>query len=79
MFGSARRRGASAARGLLGRTVSVEAERGRWIALEDGSHLLITTHPAYLLRLGEGAAAETARFAADLAMVAQQVSCPKPR
>ena len=71
--------GASAARGLLGRTVSVEAERGRWIALEDGSHLLITTHPAYLLRLGEGAAAETARFAADLAMVAQQVSCPKPR
>lgn len=71
--------GASAARGLLGRTVSIEAERGRWMPLEDGSRLLITTHPAYLLRLGEGAQGETARFAADLATVAQQVSCLKPR
>lgn len=71
--------GASAARAILGRTVSIEAERGRWIALEDGSQLLITTHPAYLLRLGEGAGAETVRFAGDLALVAQALPCPNPR
>jgi uracil-DNA glycosylase len=62
--------GASAARSLLGRTVSVNRERGRAILLEDGAELWITAHPSYLLRL-DGAAREeqTARFAADLAAV----------
>lgn len=64
--------GASAARGLLGRTVAVQHERGRFIALNDGARLLITTHPSYLLRLGEAARGEeTARFAADLALAAR--------
>jgi DNA polymerase len=63
--------GASAARALLGRTISLQRERGRFVPLDDGAQLLITSHPAYLLRLGEGARAEeTARFAADLALVA---------
>jgi DNA polymerase len=62
--------GASAARGLLGRTVSVTRERGRAIPLDDGSELWVTVHPSYLLRL-DGAAREeqTALFAADLAKV----------
>ena len=62
--------GASAARGLLGRTVSVTRERGRAIMLDDGTELWLTLHPSYLLRL-DGAArdAQTALFAADLAMV----------
>lgn len=62
--------GASAARGLLGRTVSVNRERGRAIPLEDGAELWITAHPSYLLRL-DGAAREeqAARFAADLLAV----------
>lgn len=63
--------GASAARGILGRTVSVQAERGRPIALDDGAQLVITSHPAYVLRLGEAAAgAERARVLADLARAA---------
>ncbi len=65
--------GASAARALLGRTVSVQQERGRFVPLDDGAQLLITNHPAYLLRLGEAARVEeAARFAADLALVAQE-------
>ncbi|WP_028639528.1 UdgX family uracil-DNA binding protein [Novosphingobium acidiphilum] len=63
--------GASAARALLGRTISLQQERGRFVPLDDGAQLLITSHPAYLLRLGEAArVAEAARFAADLALVA---------
>lgn len=66
--------GASAARGLLGRTVSVQQQRGQWFWLDDGAQVLITTHPSYLLRLGTaGRAAETARFVADLATVAQRL------
>ncbi|WP_353229287.1 UdgX family uracil-DNA binding protein [Novosphingobium sp.] len=67
--------GASAARGILGRTVSVQQERSRWLPLEDGAQLLITTHPSYLLRLGpEAGVAEEARFADDLAMVARALT-----
>jgi DNA polymerase len=67
--------GASAARGILGRTVSVQQERGRFVPLEGGGELLITTHPSYLLRLGEGARAEEeTRFAADLALVARRLA-----
>jgi len=63
--------GASAARGMLGRTVSVQKERGRAHRLDDGSELWLTTHPSYLLRLqDDGRAAEEARFAADLRAVA---------
>ncbi len=67
--------GASAARSLLGRTVSVNRERGRAMPLEDGAELWITAHPSYLLRL-EGAAREeqAARFAADLAAVRERLS-----
>jgi DNA polymerase len=62
--------GASAARGLLGRTVSVTRERGRAIPLDDGAELWVTVHPSYLLRL-DGAAREeqAALFAGDLAAV----------
>lgn len=62
--------GASAARGLLGRTVSVGRERGRGIALDDGAELWVTVHPSYLLRL-DGAARDeqAALFTADLMAV----------
>ena len=66
--------GASAARGVLGRTVSVEAMRGRAHRLEDGSELWVTTHPSYLLRLPEDRRGEAeARFAADLAQVTARI------
>ncbi|WP_298333382.1 UdgX family uracil-DNA binding protein [uncultured Erythrobacter sp.] len=62
--------GASAARALLGRTVSLAKERGRPVPLDDGSELWITAHPSYLLRLdGEARAAQEELFARDLAAV----------
>ncbi|MFN3864612.1 MAG: UdgX family uracil-DNA binding protein [Erythrobacter sp.] len=66
--------GASAARGLLGRTVSVNRKRGRAIPLDDGAELWVTVHPSYLLRLDGAARAEQAAlFAADLAMVRERL------
>ena len=62
--------GASAARGMLGKTVSISKVRGAPIALEDGSELWVTAHPSYLLRLDGPAREEQARlFDADLAAV----------
>jgi probable DNA metabolism protein len=67
--------GASAARSLLGRTVSVQKERGTPHLLDDGSELWITTHPSYLLRLQDhGRAEEEQKFANDLRCVAARVS-----
>ena len=62
--------GASAARGLLGKTVSIARARGTPIPLEDGAELWVSAHPSYLLRL-DGAAREeqAAKFADDLAAV----------
>lgn len=62
--------GASAARGLLGKTVSISQVRGRPIALEGGAELWVTAHPSYLLRLDGAARQEQERlFALDLAAV----------
>ena len=66
--------GASAARGMLGKTVSISKSRGSPIALEDGSELWITAHPSYLLRLEGPAREEQARlFDADLAAVKERL------
>lgn len=66
--------GASAARGLLGRTVSVNRERGRSIPLDGGAELWVTVHPSYLLRLeGEARVSQAALFAADLALVRERL------
>jgi uracil-DNA glycosylase len=43
--------GATAARSLVGRAVPVMAQRGQWIAREDGRQVLITLHPSALLRV----------------------------
>ncbi len=67
--------GASAARSLLGRTVSVQKERGQPHLLEDGSELWITTHPSYLLRLqDQSRSEEEQKFANDLRRVAARAS-----
>ncbi|RPF70414.1 UdgX family uracil-DNA binding protein [Aurantiacibacter spongiae] len=66
--------GASAARGMLGKTVSISKVRGEPIALDDGSELWVTAHPSYLLRLDGAAKEEQERlFAADLAAVKERV------
>ena len=43
--------GATAARQLLGREVSVMRERGHWLRREDGRPVLVTLHPSALLRM----------------------------
>ena len=43
--------GASAARAVLGRTVTIGRERGQPIALAGNAQAFITVHPSYLLRL----------------------------
>ncbi|KLE35643.1 UdgX family uracil-DNA binding protein [Aurantiacibacter luteus] len=66
--------GASAARGLLGKTVSIAKARGEPIPLDDGSELWVTAHPSYLLRLDGPAREEQQRlFAADLAAVKERL------
>jgi DNA polymerase len=59
--------GASAARAVLGRAVTIGRERGRAISLPDGTGF-VTVHPSYLLRLPdeEAKAREYAAFVADL-------------
>lgn len=60
--------GATAALGVLGHKIAVTRDRGRPIRLEDGTPVLPTVHPSYLLRLPDEAtrAAERARFIDDL-------------
>ncbi len=66
--------GASAARGMLGKTVSISKVRGAPIPLEDGSELWVTAHPSYLLRLDGPAREEQSRlFDADLAAVKERL------
>jgi DNA polymerase len=66
--------GASAAKGLLGKTVSIGKARGHPHALEDGSELWVTVHPSYLLRLRDAMKDEQERlFQADLAAVAERL------
>jgi uracil-DNA glycosylase len=45
--------GATAARGLMRKSMTINANRGRLIALAGGNQALITVHPSYLLRLQE--------------------------
>ncbi|NLR71445.1 UdgX family uracil-DNA binding protein [Novosphingobium sp. ERN07] len=67
--------GASAARSLLGKTVSVQKARGVPHVLDDGSELWITTHPSYLLRLqDQGRAEEETKFASGLRKVSVRLS-----
>lgn len=60
--------GATAARSLTGRAVTISRERGRAFALPGGGEGFITVHPSYLLRIVDKgqAADEYARFVNDL-------------
>jgi DNA polymerase len=72
--------GATAARALLGRAVSVTTERGRWFARDDGLRVLVTLHPSALLRMlpaEQEAAFE--RWLADLALAANEASGDLPQ
>lgn len=71
--------GVTAVRALLGRALSIGRLRGNPIGLADGSRLVATIHPSYLLRIRDRAdrQAEQARFVGDLkeaaALLAEEV------
>jgi probable DNA metabolism protein len=60
--------GASAARAVLGRAVTISRERGRPVPLDGNTQALVTVHPSYLLRLPdeESKQREYAAFVGDL-------------
>jgi len=60
--------GATAARSLTGRPVTLAKVRGETLRTTDGSPLIVTIHPSFLLRLrdDESKEREYARLVADL-------------
>lgn len=62
--------GATAARALTGKTMTISRSRGQLFDYHDGSKLLITVHPSYLLRLPDeaGKKVEFEKFVRDLSL-----------
>lgn len=71
--------GASAARALLGRQVTISRERGRSIVTASGQTVFVTVHPSYLLRLPNKAAKdrEYAAFVRDLRAIRTLIDQPR--
>jgi len=67
--------GATAARGLTGRPVTISKVRGQVLPFGESSQSLVTVHPSFLLRLPDEAARthEYGRFVEDLRAVARAV------
>ncbi len=67
--------GATAARSMLGKVVTISGARGRPHALADGGEGWVTVHPSYLLRIPERDRAEEeyGRFVADLKAAGERV------
>lgn len=66
--------GAPAAKTFLGKAFSITRERGRWHEGPLGSALVVTFHPAYVLRQGGTALTETKRLVwADLKSVRERL------
>ncbi|SFR96089.1 UdgX family uracil-DNA binding protein [Sphingomonas jatrophae] len=68
--------GATAARSLLGKVVTISATRGRAQTLADGGECWVTVHPSFLLRIQDKAQAddEYGRFVEDLTAVKQRLA-----
>jgi uracil-DNA glycosylase len=60
--------GATAARSLLNRVITISKVRGEVLTAPDGYHVVVTIHPSWLLRMDDDAQrqAEYNRFVADL-------------
>ncbi|HZX79698.1 MAG TPA: UdgX family uracil-DNA binding protein [Lysobacter sp.] len=64
--------GATAANALLGRDFALMRGRGRWLAADDGTPVLATVHPSWVLRQPEAMREAAYRsLVADLARVAE--------
>jgi DNA polymerase len=67
--------GATAARSLTGKAVTISKVRGEPLALADGSECWVTVHPSSLLRMPDRAAREEGRrlFVRDLKLIRARV------
>ena len=68
--------GATAARALIGKTVTISRVRGAPMTLADGGECWVTVHPSYLLRIPEEVRRreERARFVADLKRIKRRAA-----
>lgn len=65
--------GATAAQSLMGRTVTIGKERGRFQPYPPDRHLFVTVHPSFLLRVPDerAQAMEYRRFVDELRLIAE--------
>jgi DNA polymerase len=68
--------GATAARSVLGRVVTITKMRGRRLELSDGTAAFVTIHPSWLLRIQDAADKEREyrNFIADLRLAAKTLA-----
>jgi DNA polymerase len=66
--------GATAARSIFGKTVTIGAMRGRAYALADGGEAWVTVHPSFLLRIRDNREEEYARFVDDLRRIGDRAN-----
>jgi DNA polymerase len=64
--------GATAARALFGKVVTISSLRGRGHALPEGGEAWVTVHPSFLLRVRDDKEAEYARFVGDLRRIGER-------
>jgi DNA polymerase len=64
--------GATAARALFGKVVTISSLRGRGHALPEGGEAWATVHPSFLLRVRDDREAQYARFVEDLARIGKR-------
>jgi DNA polymerase len=64
--------GATAARSLFGKVVTIGSMRGRPHRLGDGGEAWVTVHPSFLLRVRDNREAEYARFVEDLRAIGER-------
>ncbi|HEV2747289.1 MAG TPA: UdgX family uracil-DNA binding protein, partial [Allosphingosinicella sp.] len=64
--------GATAARSLFGKVVTIASMRGRPHPIYDGGEGWVTVHPSFLLRVRDNKEEEYARFVEDLARIGER-------
>jgi uracil-DNA glycosylase len=64
--------GATAARSLFGKAVTISSLRGKGHALPDAGEAWVTVHPSFLLRVRDNKEEEYARFVADLVRIGKR-------
>jgi DNA polymerase len=65
--------GATAARSIFEKVVTISAMRGQPHKLADGGEAWVTVHPSFLLRVRDNKEEEYARFVEDLRVIGKRV------